>query len=86
MTTSTAAARKLYQQVASTLASAVADGQYSVGSRLPSERDLADEFGVSRPTVREAMIALEIRGIVEIRQGSGVYVLEGWTFGDTGSD
>ena len=76
MTTSTAGAKKLYQQVAAALASAVTAGEYPVGSRLPSERDLAEKFGVSRPTVREAMIALEIRGLVEARHGSGIYVLE----------
>jgi len=76
MTTSTADARKLYQQVAGAVAGGIAAGQYLVGSRLPSERDLAEEFGVSRPTVREAMIALEIRGLVEARPGSGIYVTE----------
>lgn len=74
MTTSTADARKLYQQVANAISLAIAQGRYQAGQRLPSERDLADEFGVSRPTVREAVIALEIRGLVEARQGSGVYV------------
>lgn len=77
MTIRPADTRKLYQQVAGAIASAITDGQYPVGSRLPSERDLAEEFGVSRPTVREAMIALEIRGLVEARHGSGIYVMEG---------
>ncbi|QTC92975.1 FadR/GntR family transcriptional regulator [Brevundimonas goettingensis] len=76
MTTSTADTRKLYQQVATSVAAGIAAGQYLVGTRLPSERDLAEEFGVSRPTVREAMIALEIRGLVEARPGSGIYVTE----------
>jgi GntR family transcriptional repressor for pyruvate dehydrogenase complex len=65
---------KLYQQVAATLAEAIRSGAYPLGRRLPSERDLAERFGVSRPTLREAMIALEIQGFVESRQGSGVYV------------
>ncbi|WP_369062338.1 FadR/GntR family transcriptional regulator [Caulobacter sp. 73W] len=65
---------KLYQQIASQIAKAIAEGRYGPGSRLPAERDLADEFGVSRPTIREAMIALEIRGLVGARQGSGIYV------------
>ena len=76
MTTSTADTRKLYQQVATSVAAGIAAGRYVVGQRLPSERDLAEEFGVSRPTVREAMIALEIRGLVEARPGSGIYVTE----------
>ena len=66
---------KLYQRVANTIALAIQQGQYAPGSRLPSERELAEDFNVSRPTVREAMIALEIRGLVEARHGSGLYVL-----------
>src|SRR5882724_3870955 len=65
---------RLYQQVAATIEQAVAAGQYQPGQRLASERDLAQEFGVSRPTVRRAVIALEMRGLLEARQGSGVYV------------
>ena len=76
MTTSTADTRKLYQQVAGSVSVGIAEGRYPVGTRLPSERDLAEEFGVSRPTVREAMIALEIRGLVEARPGSGIYITE----------
>jgi GntR family transcriptional repressor for pyruvate dehydrogenase complex len=66
---------KLYQRVANAIAAAIAQGQYKPGSRLPGERELAEDFSVSRPTVREAMIALEIRGMVEARHGSGVYVI-----------
>ncbi len=66
--------RKLYQRVAADIAARVEDGTYKLGQRLPGERDLAEEFGVSRPTIREAMIALEIRGLVEARHGSGLYV------------
>lgn len=76
MTTSTADVRKLYQQVATSVAARIDAGIYPRGSRLASERDLAEEFGVSRPTVREAMIALEIRGLVDARPGSGIYVTE----------
>ena len=50
-------------------------GVFPIGSRLPAERDLTERFGVSRPTVREAMIALEMQGLVEARKGSGVFVL-----------
>ena len=66
--------QKLYQQIARTIAAAIEDGRYAPGDRLPSERELADDFGVSRPTIRDAMIALEFQGLVEARQGSGVYV------------
>jgi DNA-binding FadR family transcriptional regulator len=65
---------RLYQQVAATIERAIAEGQYQPGQRLASERDLAEQFGVSRPTVRRAVIALEMRGLLESRQGSGVYV------------
>jgi GntR family transcriptional regulator, hexuronate regulon transcriptional repressor len=65
---------RLYHQVASAIERAITEGQYQAGQRLASERDLAEEFGVSRPTVRRAVIALEMRGLLESRQGSGVYV------------
>ncbi|VXC85197.1 putative Uxu operon transcriptional regulator [Sphingomonas sp. AX6] len=67
--------RKLYQSIAERIAATIADGRYPPGARLPSERELAEEHAVSRPTIREAMIALEIRGLVEARHGSGVYVI-----------
>jgi len=65
---------KLYQQIARAIAASIVEGRYAPGERLPSERELADEFGVSRPTIRDAMIALEFQGLVEARPGSGVYV------------
>jgi len=67
-------ARRLYEQISQKLAKAIADGKYDIGQRLPSERELAQTFGVSRPTVREAIIALELDELVEVRLGSGVYV------------
>lgn len=67
--------RRLYEQVAQELARRIAAGEYKVGDRLPSERDLAQSFAVSRPTVREAVIALELDGLVDVRMGSGVYVI-----------
>ena len=54
-----------------------ASGEFEAGSRLPSERTLADKFGVSRTQVREAIIALEVQGVVEVRGGSGIYVSAG---------
>lgn len=71
----TGLSQKLYQRIADDISVAIADGTYPPGSRLPSERDLAEKFNVSRPTIREAMIALEMRELVEARKGSGVYVL-----------
>ncbi len=65
---------RLYQRVAEKLAEAIRSGEFKVGARLPAERKLAERFFVSRPTVREAIIALEIAGCVEVKGGSGVYV------------
>ncbi|WP_043319631.1 FadR/GntR family transcriptional regulator [Microbulbifer sp. HZ11] len=67
---------RLYQQVAEKLAAAIAAGDYPAGTRLPAERKLAERFEVSRPTVREAIIALELAGCVEVKGGSGVYVTD----------
>ncbi len=67
---------RLYRRVADELAGAIRNGTYQTGEKLPAERELAEAFGVSRPTVREAMIALEIFGVVEIRHGSGIYVVQ----------
>lgn len=68
--------KRLYQQVADKLMALIDAQEYSTGSRLPAERKLAERFGVSRPTVREAIIALELAGYVDVRTGSGVYVIE----------
>jgi DNA-binding FadR family transcriptional regulator len=68
-------ARRLYEQISQKLAKSIADGKYEIGQRLPSERELAQAFKVSRPTVREAIIALELDGLVDVRLGSGVYVM-----------
>ena len=65
---------RLYQDLARSLLDELAAGRYPVGSRLPAERDLALRYEVSRPTVREAIIALEVQGLVEVRIGSGAYV------------
>lgn len=63
-----------YQKLASSIAALIAEGEFKVGDRLPSERALADRFNVSRTLVREAIIVLEIQGNVEVRGGSGIYV------------
>lgn len=74
MTAAGSNAQRLYQQVSRKIADFIASGGFAVGHRLPPERDLAHQFKVSRPTVREALIALEIAGLVEVRTGSGTYV------------
>lgn len=65
---------RLYQELARKLIGELAGGRYKVGDRLPAERELSTEYEVSRPTVREAIIALEVQGLVEVRVGSGAYV------------
>jgi GntR family transcriptional repressor for pyruvate dehydrogenase complex len=65
---------RLYQKVAARLFEELASGRYAVGDRLPAERELSAEYGVSRPAVREAMIALEVQGLIEVKVGSGAYV------------
>lgn len=67
--------RRLYRQIADQIRSLIRSGEFGAGSRLPPERDLAKQLGVSRPSVREALIALEVEGLVEVRIGSGIYVL-----------
>jgi len=66
--------RRLYRQVADQLRQLIDAGEFGVGDRLPTERELAEKLGISRPTVREALIALEVEGRVRIRVGSGIYV------------
>jgi DNA-binding FadR family transcriptional regulator len=67
---------RLYRQIANQLRALIEQGEFPPGSRLPAERDLARQLGVSRPSVREALIALEVESRVEVRTGSGVYVLD----------
>ena len=66
--------QRLYRQIADQLADLVRRGEFKPGDRLPSERDLSQQFNVSRASVREALIALEIDGIVDVRVGLGVFV------------
>lgn len=67
--------RRLYRQIADQIRGLIRSGEFTAGHRLPPERDLARQLGVSRPSVREALIALEVEGLVEVRIGSGIYVL-----------
>ncbi len=72
----TAKEQKLYQQIATKIAEQIQQKKYLPGERLPSERTLAEQLNISRATVREAIIALEILGYVEIKMGAGIYVLD----------
>ncbi|CAN7337526.1 FadR family transcriptional regulator [Trinickia sp. LjRoot230] len=66
--------RRLYLQIADKLRALMEQPDFARNGRLPPERELAERLGVSRPSVREALVALELEGRVEIRMGSGVYV------------
>jgi DNA-binding FadR family transcriptional regulator len=67
--------RRLYEEIAARLAAFILDSDLPVGGRLPAETDIARSLGVSRPAVREAIVALETAGIVIARNGGGLFVL-----------
>ncbi len=67
--------KRLYQEIGAKIREDLASGTYSVGDRLPPEREIAEQLGVSRTIVREALIMLEIEGLVDVRKGSGVYLI-----------
>lgn len=73
---SSPAALPLYAQIAARLRAAITAGQYPVGSRIPSEHELAEQFGVGRPTVRQATEQLVRERVLDRRRGSGTYVSE----------
>jgi DNA-binding FadR family transcriptional regulator len=68
--------KRLFQSVAEQIADLIDEGAFPPGTRLPGERELAERLGVSRVTIREAEIALQAVGRLEIKTGSGVYVSE----------
>lgn len=68
--------KRLYHSIAEKITRLIDEGVYPPGSRLPGERDLAEQFDVSRVTIREAEIALQAVGRIRIKTGSGVYVLD----------
>jgi GntR family transcriptional regulator, transcriptional repressor for pyruvate dehydrogenase complex len=67
---------RLYQQIAEQIKAYIRSGGLKAGDRLPSERDMATMFAVSRPSVREAMIALEGAGLIEVRTGDGTFITD----------
>ena len=66
--------KRLYRQIADQIARLIASGEFPPGARLPAERELAASLGVSRASVREAIISLEMGGLVEVRVGTGIFV------------
>ena len=78
--------RRLYRQIADQIAQLIASGEFPPGARLPAERELATSLGVSRASVREAIISLEMGGLVEVRVGTGIFVTAPVTQGTTAGD
>lgn len=70
------APKKIYQSIIEQFVNLLKDEKIKVGEKLPSERDLAERFQVSRPSVREALRAMEMIGLIEIRPGDGVFVTD----------
>jgi GntR family transcriptional repressor for pyruvate dehydrogenase complex len=68
---------RLYAQIVEQITAQIRSGQLRTGDQLPNERDLSEQFGVSRTAVREAITALGQRGLVEVRPGRGTFVING---------
>ena len=68
--------KRLYHSVAEQIVTMIDDGVFPPNSRLPGERELAEQLSVSRVTVREAEIFLQAQGIIQVKTGSGAYVLD----------
>ncbi|MDG4863250.1 FadR/GntR family transcriptional regulator [Streptomyces sp. T-3] len=67
---------RLYEQVLDRLRSYVTDSALRSGDRLPPERELAQRLGVSRASVKQAIVVLEVQGLVEVRHGGGTYLVK----------
>ncbi|WP_082565592.1 FadR/GntR family transcriptional regulator [Duganella sp. Root1480D1] len=67
---------RLYKQVADKIQAMIATEGFACGDRLPSERELSTRLEVSRASLREGLIALELTGVVEVRSNSGVYICD----------
>src|ERR1700740_2948960 len=65
---------RIYEEIVRQVKQLIADGRLKSGDRLPPERDLAEKFMVSRTSVREALRALQSRGLIDIRAGEGGFV------------
>ena len=67
---------RIYEEIVRQIRTLISEGKLKSGDRLPPERELAERFRVSRPSVREALRALESMGLIEIRLGEGTFVRE----------
>jgi GntR family transcriptional regulator, transcriptional repressor for pyruvate dehydrogenase complex len=72
---------RLYEQIVLQIEESVQKGDLKVGDQLPAERELAEQFGVSRTAVREAVKALREKGIVEAFPGRGTFITDGTSHG-----
>ena len=68
------ASKKLYMQIYNQILSEIESGSFKIGDKLPAERELCEQFGVSRVPIRQALSALELNGIIYSRQGEGIFV------------
>ncbi len=66
---------RTYTKIGKILKEEIAQGKYRVGDKLPTERDISERFEVSRTIVREAIVMLEVEKLIEVKKGSGVYVI-----------
>ncbi len=71
---------KVYEQVIEQIQTMIANGELKRGDKLPSERQLAEQLQVSRTSVREALRALQIIGLIEVKQGDGNFIKESFDF------
>lgn len=65
-----------YRQLAGVLRTRIRNGELPAGRRMPSEKDLHDEFGLARETIRRALAVLRSEGLIEVRHGHGTFVVE----------
>ncbi|MEG9482564.1 FCD domain-containing protein [Mannheimia sp. HC-2023] len=67
---------RTYTKIGKILKEEISQGKYRVGDKLPTEREISERFDVSRTIVREAMVMLEVEKLIEVKKGSGVYVIK----------
>lgn len=78
--------KKLYMQIYQQILSQIESGTFKVGDKLPAERELCEQFGVSRAPIRQALSALELNGFIYSRQGEGVYVKSNQSLASSSQD
>jgi GntR family uxuAB operon transcriptional repressor len=68
--------KRLYQEIGIRLRNDILTKGYQIGDRIPPERDIAETYQVSRTVIREALIMLELENLIEVRKGSGIYIID----------